>query len=52
MSVEEDGTVHILTINNPTLSDIGKFTCDIGGVSTSAKLDVEGKRFLAEEKFF
>ncbi len=46
MSVEEDGFVHKLTIYNPTTADMGKYTCDINNLTTSAYLDVEGKEKL------
>ena len=42
MSVEEDGFVHKLTISNPAMEDMGKYTCDINNIATSAYLDVEG----------
>ena len=42
ISVEEEGLLHKLDIINPVMADIGKFTCEINGVSTSAFLDVEG----------
>ena len=44
MSVEEDGFVHKLYISNPTTDDMGKYSCDISNISTSAYLDVEGKK--------
>ena len=43
MSLEEDGFVHKLTISNPTTADMGKFTCDVNNITTSAYLDVEGQ---------
>lgn len=42
-STEEEGFVHKLVISNPTQSDMGKYTCDVNNVATSAYLDVEGK---------
>jgi hypothetical protein len=42
MMVEEEGFVHKLVIANPTLADMGKYTCDINGVTTEAYLEVEG----------
>lgn len=48
MSVEEDGFVHKLTISNPTTADMGKYTCDINNLTTSAYLDVEGKDSMVE----
>lgn len=42
LSVEEEGFVYKLTVCNPTHADMGKFTCDINGITTSAYLDVEG----------
>ena len=46
ISVEEDGLLHKLDIINPVMADIGKYSCEINGVSTQAYLDVEGKHFL------
>ena len=46
ISVEEDGLLHKLDIINPVMADIGKYSCEINGVSTQAYLDVEGKDFL------
>ena len=43
MSVEEDGFVHRLHISNPKTDDMGKYSCDINGISTSAFLEVEGE---------
>ena len=43
MSVEEEGFVHRLHISNPKTEDMGKYSCDINGVSTSAFLEVEGE---------
>ena len=43
MSVEDDGFVHKLVVCNPTSADMGKYTCDVNGVQTTAYLDVEGK---------
>ncbi len=43
MSVEEEGFVHKLVISNPTTNDMGKFTCDINNIATSAFLDVDGE---------
>jgi len=43
MSVEEDGFVHKLVISNPTTNDMGKYTCDVNNIQTSAYLDVEGE---------
>ena len=39
---EDDGKFHKLEITNPVMADMGKYTCDIDGVSTSAKLTIEG----------
>ena len=44
MSVEEEGFVHKLVIENPTRSDNGQVKCDINGVTTSANLDVKSKK--------
>ncbi len=44
MSVEEDGFVHKLVISNPTTNDMGKYTCDINNITTSAFLDVDGEK--------
>ncbi len=57
MSVEEDGFVHKLVISNPTTNDMGKFTCDCNGITTSAFLDVDGKNthkeiFYADPKTY
>ena len=41
-SVEEEGFVCKLTISNPNCADMGKYMCDINGITTSAYLDVEG----------
>ncbi|CAB4063293.1 unnamed protein product [Lepeophtheirus salmonis] len=41
MSVEEEGFVHTLVINNPNNKDLGKYICDIGGINTSCYIDVE-----------
>ena len=46
ISVEEDGLLHKLDIINPVMADIGKYSCEINGVSTQAYLDVEGMHFL------
>ena len=46
MSVEEDGFVHRLHISNPKMDDMGKYSCDINGVSTSAFLEVEGEMMI------
>ena len=46
MSVEDEGFVHKLTIANPSLSDMGKYTCEVNGIVTEAFLEVEGKTFL------
>ena len=43
ISIEEDGLLHKLEITNPVMADMGKYTCDINGVSTSARLEVEGE---------
>jgi hypothetical protein len=45
MLVEDEGFVHKLVISNPTLADMGKYTCDVNGVITEAFLEVEGKPF-------
>ena len=45
ISTEEDGLVHKLEIQNPVMADMGKYTCDINGVATSAYLDVESRLF-------
>ena len=42
MSVEDEGFVHKLVISNPTLADMGKYTCEVNGVITEAYLEVEG----------
>ena len=42
MLVEDEGFVHKLVITNPTLADMGKYTCDVNGVVTEAYLEVEG----------
>ena len=42
MIVEDEGFVHKLVISNPTLADMGKYTCDVNGVVTEAYLEVEG----------
>jgi hypothetical protein len=42
ISVEEDGILHKLEINNPVMADLGKYSCDINGAVTTAKLDIEG----------
>ncbi len=52
MSVEEDGFVHKLVVSNPTTNDMGKFTCDINNITTSAYLDVEGKSTVTTDKVF
>lgn len=41
MTVEND--VYKLVIAHPKIDDMGKYTIDIGGVSCSAYLTVEGK---------
>lgn len=43
MSVEDEGFVHKLTISNPSLADMGKYTCEVNGIVTEAFLEVEGK---------
>ena len=42
MVVEDEGFVHKLIIANPTLADMGKYTCDVNGIITEAYLEVEG----------
>lgn len=47
MIVEDEGFVHKLVISNPTLADMGKYTCDVNGIITEAYLEVEGtSRFI------
>lgn len=46
MSVEEEGFVHKLVISNPTLADMGKYTCEVNGVITEAYLEVEGNDMI------
>ncbi len=41
MTVEND--VYKLIITQPKLDDMGKYTIDIGGITCSAYLTVEGK---------
>lgn len=43
MWTEDEGYVHKLQIMNPTTIDVGKYSCDIDGLVTSAYLDVDGK---------
>ena len=43
MVVEEEGFVHKLIISNPNTNDMGKYTCDINNITTSAFLDVDGE---------
>ena len=45
MSVEDEGFVHKLTISNPSLADMGKYTCEVNGIVTEAFLEVEGKHW-------
>ena len=40
MTVDQD--VYRLTITPPKLDDSGKYTCEIGGITTSCYLTVEG----------
>jgi hypothetical protein len=42
MVVEDEGFVHKLIIANPTLADMGKYTCEVNGIVTEAFLEVEG----------
>jgi hypothetical protein len=46
MSVEDEGFVHKLVISNPTLADMGKYTCEVNGVITEAYLEVEGNDLI------
>ena len=51
MSVEDDGFVHKLVITNPTTNDMGKYTCDVENIVTSAYLDVDGESALKIDIF-
>ena len=52
ISTEENGIVHKLEIQNPVMADMGKYTCDINGVATSAYLDVESRLFKIRVQIF
>jgi hypothetical protein len=52
MSCEDEGFVHKLTISNPGLADMGKYTCEVNGVVTEAFLEVEGKQISRQQLVF
>ena len=52
MSVEDEGFVHKLIISNPTLADMGKYTCEVNGVITEAFLEVEGNQIGSPQLSF
>jgi len=49
MVVENDN--YKLIISPPKLDDMGKYTIDIGGITCSAYLTVEGKSFFISLTF-